>query len=73
VPDELSIVGFDDSPAAALTVPPLTSVAQPRERKGQLAAELLLAEIDRSDAIHPPQQRILPADLVIRASTAPAP
>jgi DNA-binding LacI/PurR family transcriptional regulator len=73
VPDELSIVGFDDSPAAALTVPPLTSVAQPHERKGQLAAELLLAEIDRSDAIHPPQQRILPADLVIRASTAPAP
>ena len=39
VPWELSIVGFDDSPAAALATPPLTTVAQPQEEKGRLAAE----------------------------------
>ena len=34
VPAELSVVGFDDSPAATLATPTLTSVAQPHEEKG---------------------------------------
>jgi DNA-binding LacI/PurR family transcriptional regulator len=37
VPDDLSVVGFDDSPAAPLTSPPLTTVRQPTEEKGRLA------------------------------------
>lgn len=39
VPAGLSVIGFDDSPAAALAHPPLTTVAQPHEEKGRLAAE----------------------------------
>src|SRR2546425_4367945 len=39
VPESLSVVGFDDSPAAAHTHPPLTTIAQPHEEKGRLAVE----------------------------------
>jgi Periplasmic binding protein-like domain len=35
VPAELSLVGFDDSPAARLAAPPLTTVARPHEEKGR--------------------------------------
>ena len=47
VPAELSIVGFDDSPAAELALPPLTTVSQPQEEKGRLAAKWLLEAIER--------------------------
>jgi alanine racemase len=70
VPEALSLVGFDDSPAAALTKPPLTTVAQPHEEKGRLATERLLNEIEhRTDAENRPRD-ILPTELVVRESTA---
>jgi DNA-binding LacI/PurR family transcriptional regulator len=72
VPNELSLVGFDDSPSAALATPPLTTVAQPHEEKGRLATERLLDAIERGA---PPADQwtrdILPTQLVVRASTAP--
>ena len=46
VPGELSVVGFDDSPAALHTTPPLTTLAQPQEEKGRLAAQWLMEEIE---------------------------
>jgi DNA-binding LacI/PurR family transcriptional regulator len=67
VPDQLSVVGFDDTPAAAQARPPLTTIHQPHRDKGTLAAELLL---------HPaaqPASQVLPTELVVRGSTAPAP
>ena len=71
VPDELSVVGFDDSPAAAHTHPALTTVAQPHEEKGRLAVECLLKEVAH-DAGGPRRKRrtILPTELVVRGSTA---
>jgi DNA-binding LacI/PurR family transcriptional regulator len=73
VPGELSLVGFDDSPAAALATPPLTTVAQPHEEKGRLATERLLDAIEHRAV---PESRaarvILPTELVVRGSTAPA-
>lgn len=66
VPEELSVVGFDDVPDAATTTPPLTTVAQDIVEKGRAAARLLFAEA-------PPRQQVLPVRLVIRASTAPPP
>jgi DNA-binding LacI/PurR family transcriptional regulator len=66
VPGELSIVGFDDGPAAPLSAPPLTTVAQPHEEKGRLAIELLSARRKRA-------RLILPTELVVRASTGPVP
>jgi DNA-binding LacI/PurR family transcriptional regulator len=72
VPAELSVVGFDDSPTATHATPALTSVAQPHEQKGRLAAEWLLQAIERGTRTRDRQQReILPTKLVARDSTAP--
>jgi DNA-binding LacI/PurR family transcriptional regulator len=65
VPGELSVTGFDDVPEAARAVPPLTTVRQPHDRKGSEAVRLLLAPDSGSV--------VLPTELVVRASTAPAP
>jgi DNA-binding LacI/PurR family transcriptional regulator len=69
VPQELSVVGFDDSPAATFATPALTTVAQPHEEKGRLAAEWLLEAIAGG---RPRRRRkaILPTELVVRESTA---
>ena len=72
VPRDLSVAGFDDGPQAAFTLPPLTTVRQPTERKGELAASMLLAAIESGGAPEP-ARTILPAELVVRASTGPAP
>ncbi|HWE64231.1 MAG TPA: substrate-binding domain-containing protein, partial [Chloroflexota bacterium] len=69
VPEDLSIVGFDDIPAAQLCRPALTTVCQPTLEKGMLAARLL---IDRQSGNERIEHRILPAALVVRESTAPA-
>jgi DNA-binding LacI/PurR family transcriptional regulator len=70
VPRELSVAGFDDSPAAALAHPPLTTVAQPHEEKGRLAAEWLIEAVE-AGAQSPRRRAILPTELVVRESTAP--
>jgi len=74
VPRELSLVGFDDSPAAALSTPPLTTVSQPHEDKGRLAATMLLAAIERGAQLRGRRRRqILPTELVVRETTAGPP
>ena len=74
VPAELSVVGFDDSPVAVHSTPQLTTVAQPHEEKGRLAAEWLMEDVERGGA-EPgrPRSAILPTELVVRDSTAPPP
>ena len=72
VPDELSLVGFDDSPAAAMANPPLTTVSQPHEEKGRLAAVWLLESIERGATVRERhREAILPTELVVRETTAP--
>jgi DNA-binding LacI/PurR family transcriptional regulator len=74
VPEELSVVGFDDSPVALHATPPLTTVAQPHEEKGRLAARWLMEEVERGQQPEEGRRRaILPTELVVRESTAPAP
>jgi DNA-binding LacI/PurR family transcriptional regulator len=65
VPDQLSVVGFDDIPEAATSDPPLTTVAQPIREKGRVAAKLIF---DRGE----PRTEMLPVKLVVRGSTARA-
>jgi LacI family transcriptional regulator len=74
VPDDLSVVGFDDIDLAAWTDPPLTTVAQPTAEMGRLAVEHLASRLEagaaaddgRSEVVH------LPASLIERGSTAPS-
>jgi DNA-binding LacI/PurR family transcriptional regulator len=72
VPADLSVVGFDDSPVAEHTTPPLTTVAQPQEEKGRLAAQWLIEDIERGEGPRGrDRQKILPTELLVRESTAP--
>lgn len=68
VPDDLSIVGFDDIELAAYTSPPLTTVAQPKDRIGALAVDMLLERV--SQRRHEARKVVLQPELRVRASTA---
>ncbi|MFB9905116.1 LacI family DNA-binding transcriptional regulator [Allokutzneria oryzae] len=68
VPDDLSVVGFDDTPTARLAEPPLTTVRQDLVAKGRVAGELALRLLSGRDA---PKPTKLPTELVVRSSTAP--
>ncbi len=69
VPEELSIMGFDDIPLVSFMIPPLTTIAQPIYQIGETAAQVLLAQLQEPDM--PPQQVVLETELIIRRSTAP--
>jgi DNA-binding LacI/PurR family transcriptional regulator len=68
VPSDLSVVGFDDIPLAAMLTPALTTVAAPTAQAGAAAVDALLSRLAETDA--PPTVRELPATLVVRGSTA---
>lgn len=68
VPEDLSVIGFDDIPEAAAATPPLTTVAQPLHRMGAEALRLVLDLLEGRE--REPHLR-LPTSLVTRASTAP--
>jgi LacI family transcriptional regulator len=79
VPTDLSILGFDDIPFAALANPPLTTVGQPIRELGKRAADLLLRVIE-GGAAEPAELAdssqpnvLLPNELIVRQSTAPPP
>jgi LacI family transcriptional regulator, repressor for deo operon, udp, cdd, tsx, nupC, and nupG len=70
VPGDVSIAGFDDSPLAALSFPPLTTVRVDHSGFGEAAAAVLLAQIDGAE---PPTLEPPPPRLIVRSSTGPAP
>ncbi|MBC7231972.1 MAG: LacI family DNA-binding transcriptional regulator [Chloroflexi bacterium] len=70
IPDDISIVGFDDIPQASFTSPPLTTVAQPIQDIGRIATDLLIERMSGSTS-RPYQRIILDVKLVIRGSCAP--
>ncbi len=69
VPEELSVVGFDDLVIASMTAPALTTVRQPLEQMGAAAVAMALDLVDKND----PQSHHteLATTLVVRGSTAP--
>ena len=69
IPDDLSVIGVDDIRYARYTDPPLTTVAQPMRKMGEIAVRVLLDLLNGKPA--PPEQVTLPHTLVVRASTAP--
>jgi LacI family transcriptional regulator len=69
VPEDVALVGFDDIPVAAALEPALTTVRQPIERLGSMAADLLLNLLENPPDTQAPAHRIiLPAKLVVRDS-----
>ncbi|SFV17376.1 LacI family DNA-binding transcriptional regulator [Pseudoduganella namucuonensis] len=71
IPQDVSIIGFDDIPAAAHVHPPLTTIRQPLQQISDMAVQELLRRIAAS-----PEQRSrtdFPSELVIRESCGPAP
>jgi LacI family transcriptional regulator len=66
IPNDISIVGFDDIPQAAVVRPALTTVSQPLEKMGRVATQMLL------DLLRQPDKKVdrieLPTELVIRES-----
>src|SRR4051795_10320937 len=72
VPDDVSVVGWDDSPAALASDPPLTTIRQSLHDQGRTCARLLVGatrgEVAAGDLVH-----LAPWELVARASTGPPP
>ena len=69
VPEDVSVIGFDDINSAAFQIPSLTTVRQPLDKMGALAGEILLQRIH--GGANPVEVTVDP-ELVIRESTAPA-
>ncbi len=70
VPDEISVVGFDDIDAASYVYPQLTTIRQNKEEMGRKAAQIML-ELINSEDHNTPMHYVLPTDLVVRQSTRP--
>ena len=71
VAKDVSIVGFDDSALMSCTEPPLTAMRQPIESMGRTVIDLLLAQI--AGTTEPGDELLFEPELVLRASTGPAP
>jgi LacI family transcriptional regulator len=72
VPEQCSVIGFDDTAPAALSLPALTTIRQPMETMGSVAVETItdaiIASLERLE--FPPTHRRLPPELVVRESTS---
>ena len=71
VPEDVSVVGFDDSPLASQVWPALTTIRQPISDMAAEAAELLLSNLRGESSENP--KHMLPSTLTFRQSTGPAP
>ncbi|MEL7361696.1 MAG: LacI family DNA-binding transcriptional regulator [Bacteroidota bacterium] len=69
VPDDVSVVGFDDIPAASQSVQPLTTIHVPQQEMGRRAVQVVLSSVDNPGA--EPTTVVLDAELRARATTAP--
>ena len=70
VPEDISIIGFDDISLAQFSTPQLTTIRQDKYQKGRIAVEHLLTLMQDKD-IATPCQTIIKTSLIIRSSTAP--
>jgi LacI family fructose operon transcriptional repressor len=69
IPDDVGLVGFDETTWGGLVEPAVTIISQPTYEIGATAAELLLQRVDKPD--RPPRKVILHGELVVRGSSAP--
>ncbi|WP_369825209.1 substrate-binding domain-containing protein [Kitasatospora sp. Root107] len=72
VPEDVSVVGFDDVPESAYFAPPLSTVRQDFEEVGRQCVELLLDQVDSPPGERPAARLIsVTPELVVRSSSAP--
>lgn len=71
MPDDVSVVGADDTLLATTATPALTSVRIPLDALGERAVDLMLRRLD--DPSRVPEQLTLDSELIVRRSTGPAP
>jgi DNA-binding LacI/PurR family transcriptional regulator len=72
VPQDVSVVGFDDIDAAAFHTPSLTTIRQPLVRMGSIAAEMLLERLSGTSRQDVPKIIAVEPELIVRESTGPA-
>lgn len=70
VPEDISLVGFDDLPPAMVSQPFLTVISQPAYEMGRRAVDLLLDQLENPE--HSPGEIVLPTELTVRSSSGPA-
>jgi LacI family transcriptional regulator len=70
IPEDLSVVGFDDTPSAPITSPGLTTVRQDLEGLGSAAVDLLLYALSRETPAESGDPTVFPVSFVERQSTA---
>ncbi|MFC5530594.1 LacI family DNA-binding transcriptional regulator [Cohnella yongneupensis] len=68
VPDDVSVIGFDDIPVARMSTPPLTTIVQNIVERGVTAAERLLSAIVAGDRYQPEERTIMPLSIAERES-----
>jgi len=71
VPEDISVIGYDDSPLMAFTDPPLTTLRQPVRAMGEAAARALLDQLSGTPVPH--RHLLFRPELVVRGSTGPGP
>jgi len=69
VPEDVSVLGFDDIQSAAYHVPSLTTIRQPLQKMGSTAAQMLLKKLAGKTT---PELILAEPELIVRESTAPA-
>jgi DNA-binding LacI/PurR family transcriptional regulator len=69
VPDDVSVVGVDDVPIASFSNPALTTVRQPLEEMGRIAARTLIERIENRSEFRP--EIVIEPELIVRASSGP--
>jgi len=69
VPEDFSVIGFDDSSFCTMSEPELTSIRIDKQRMGQLAVECLVAQIEKRDWLYP--TITMETNIIVRDSTAP--
>ena len=70
VPENISIVGFDNNPIAEVITPPLTTISQPIKKIANISMEILLKRI-KGNVTLPPEKIVLKPELIIRDSCRP--
>jgi len=66
VPEDVSVIGYDDIPEAEFSDPPLTTIRQPMEEIGQAATRVLVQMIEDLEAT--PKQALFDTELIVRSS-----